>query len=160
MHSNDARGATITKSPTDPTTKLVASPLLVRTEGAEIGVRSKAIADLDTSISVFVLNQASEIIFNGDGGDTSPSRPSQRYGIEWTNKYRPNSWLTFDGDLALSHARFLGYDTVHSQAFASLTGYPQAHIGNAPGNYTNAPAVVASVGLMFEDKTGWFGGPR
>jgi hypothetical protein len=160
MHSNDARGATITESPTDPTTKLSASPLLVLTEGAEIGVRSKAIADLDTSISVFVLNQASEIIFNGDGGDTSPSRPSQRYGIEWTNKYRPNSWLTFDGDLALSHARFLGYDTVHSQAFASLTGYPQAHIGNAPGNYTNAPAVVASVGLMFEDKTGWFGGPR
>jgi outer membrane receptor protein involved in Fe transport len=161
MHSNDARGATITESLTDPTTKLGASPLLVRTEGAEIGVRSKAIADLDTSISVFVLNQASEIIFNGDGGDTSPSRPSQRYGIEWTNKYRPNSWLTFDGDLALSRARFLGYDTMQAQTFASLTAYPQAQIGNAPGSYiANAPAVVASVGLMLGDKTGWFGGPR
>jgi outer membrane receptor protein involved in Fe transport len=35
MHSNDARGATITEDPTDPTTKLSASPLLVPTQGAE-----------------------------------------------------------------------------------------------------------------------------
>jgi hypothetical protein len=161
MHSNDARGATINESPTDPTTKLAASPLLVRTEGAEVGVRSKAFAGLDTSVSVFVLNQASEIIFNGDSGDTSPSRPSQRYGIEWTNNYRPYSWLTFDGDLALSHARFLGYDTAQAANYASLAGYPQAQLGNAPGNYIpNAPAVVASVGLTLGEKTGWFGGPR
>ena len=56
MHSNDARGATITEVPTDPSTKLTPSPLLVRTEGAEVGVRSKAIAGLDTSISLFILN--------------------------------------------------------------------------------------------------------
>src|SRR5579883_3481004 len=34
MHSNDARGATITEEPTDPSMKLSASPLLVRTRGA------------------------------------------------------------------------------------------------------------------------------
>jgi len=90
MHSNDARGATISESPTYPTTKLSASPLLVRTEGVEVGVRSKAISGLDTSVSLFLLNQASEIVFQGDVGDTSASRPSQRYGVEWTNKYRPN----------------------------------------------------------------------
>ena len=69
------------------------SPLLVQTKGAEVGVRTKIVPGLDSSLSVFILDQASEIVFNGDAGDTSASRPSRRYGVEWTNKYRPNSWL-------------------------------------------------------------------
>jgi hypothetical protein len=161
MHSNDARGATTIESPTDPATKLTPSPLLVRTEGVEVGVRSKVLADLDTSLSLFLLDQASEIIFNGDAGDTSPSRPSQRYGIEWTNKYHPYSWLTVDGDLAWSHARFLGYDAAQAALYASLAGYPQAQIGNAPGNLIpNAPAIVASAGITLGEKAGWFGALR
>ena len=157
MHSNDARGTTITEEPTDPTMKLPASPLLVRTQGAEVGVRSKIIPGLDSSVSFFALDQASEIVFNGDAGDTSASRPSQRYGIEWTNKYHPSSWLTLDGDLALSHARFVGFDTEQAEVYASLAGFPQAQIGNAPGNYIpNAPAVVASAGITIGEKTGWF----
>ena len=87
----------------------------------------------------------------------SASRPSQRYGVEWTNKYHPYSWLTFDGDLALSHARFVGYDTEQADVYASLAGFPQAQIGNAPGNYIpNAPAIVASAGFTIGEKTGWF----
>jgi outer membrane receptor protein involved in Fe transport len=161
MHSNDARGATTIEAPTDPATKLTPSPLLVRTEGVEVGVRSKALANLDTSLSLFLLDQASEIIFNGDAGDTSPSRPSQRYGIEWTNKYHPYSWLTVDGDLAWSHARFLGYDAAQAALYASLAGYQQAQIGNAPGNFIpNAPAIVASAGITLGEKAGWFGALR
>jgi hypothetical protein len=161
MHSNDARGTTITEEPTDPSMKLSASPLLVRTRGAELGVRSRIIPALDSSISFFALDQASEIVFNGDAGDTSASRPSQRYGIEWTNKYHPNSWLTLDGDLALSHARFVGYDSAQADLYASLAGFPQAQIGNAPGNYIpNAPAIVASAGITVGGKTGWFGALR
>jgi outer membrane receptor protein involved in Fe transport len=157
MHSNDARGTTITEEPADPTMKLSASPLLVRTEGAEAGIRSKIIKGLDSSLSVFLLDQDSEIVFNGDAGNTSASRPSQRYGIEWTNKYQPYSWLTFDGDAALSHARFVGFDTQQAGLFASLAGFPQAQIGNAPGNYIpNAPAIVASAGITIGEKTGWF----
>ncbi len=161
MHSNDARGATITEEPTDPAQKQSASPLLVRTEGIETGIRTKIIPGLDSSVSVFLLDQASEIIFQGDAGDTSASRPSQRYGIEFTNKYHPVSWLTLDGDLALTHARFAGYDSEQAALYASLAGYPQAQIGNAPGNYIpNAPAMVASAGITLGEKTGWFGGLR
>jgi outer membrane receptor protein involved in Fe transport len=164
MHSNDARGATITEEPVDrvanPTaasSPLGASPLLVQTKGAEVGVRTKIIPGFDSSVSVFILDQASEIVFQGDAGDTSASRPSQRYGVEWTNKYHPYSWLTFDGDLALSHARFVGYDTEQADLYASLAGFPQAQIGNAPGNYIpNAPAIVASAGITIGEKTGWF----
>ena len=164
MHSNDARGATITEDPVDrvanPTavsSPLGASPLLVQTKGAEVGVRTKIIPALDSSVSVFILDQASELVFQGDAGDTSASRPTQRYGVEWTNKYHPYSWLTFDGDLALSHARFVGYDTEQADVYASLAGFPQAQIGNAPGNYIpNAPAMVASAGITIGEKTGWF----
>jgi outer membrane receptor protein involved in Fe transport len=164
MHSNDARGATITEEPVDrvanPTavsSPLGAAPLLVQTKGAEVGVRTKVVSGLDSSVSVFILDQASELVFNGDAGDTSASRPSQRYGVEWTNKYQPYSWLTFDGDLALSHARFVGYDSEQADLYASLAGFPQAQIGNAPGNYIpNAPAMVASAVITIGEKTGWF----
>ncbi|MDR3468487.1 MAG: TonB-dependent receptor [Xanthobacteraceae bacterium] len=161
MHSNDARGVTITEEPTDPAAKLSASPLLVRTKGAEVGVRTKVVPGLESSVSLFVLRQASEIVFNGDAGDTSASLPSQRYGVEWTNRYRPLSWLDLDADLALTHARFIGYDGAQAALYASLAGYPQAQFGNAPGNYIpNAPATVASAGITIGEKTGWFGALR
>ena len=158
MHSNDARGATITEDPTDPTTKLSASPLLVRTKGAEIGVRTKIVPGLDLSLSIFLLDQDSELVFNGDAGDTSASRPSRRYGMEWTNRYRPASWIDIDADLALSHARFVGFDSEQAAVYASLAGFPEAQIGNAPGNYIpNAPAIVASAGITLGERTGPFG---
>ena len=37
---------------------------------------------------------------------TEASRPSRRYGIEWANYYAPRPWLTLDGDVSLSNARF------------------------------------------------------
>jgi outer membrane receptor protein involved in Fe transport len=168
MHSNDVRGTTITEEPVDraqnstaASTPLGASPLLVRTRGAEIGIRTKAIANLDSSVSVFLLDQASELVFNGDGGDTSPSRPSQRYGVEWTNNYQPTRWLALDANIAATRARFVGFDDAQAQLYASLAGFPQAQIGNAPGNdIPNAPALVMSTGVTLGDKTGWFGALR
>jgi len=158
MHSNDVRGTVITEDPSDPSIKLGTSPLLVRTRGAEVGVRSKLVPGLDSSLSLFILDQASEIIFSGDAGDTQASRASERYGIEWTNNYRLSSWLAVDADLAMTHARFLGYDSDQAALYASLAGFPQAQLGNAPGNYIpNAPAIVASLGLTLGQQTGWFG---
>src|SRR5262249_6515623 len=108
MHSNDARGATVTEDPSDPDVKILAWPLWVRTRGAEVGVRTKLVPGLVSSVSLFALDQASEIVFSGDAGDTTASRASRRYGVEWTNSYRPKHWLEFDADLALTYARFVG----------------------------------------------------
>ncbi|MBR0868288.1 TonB-dependent receptor [Bradyrhizobium sp. YCK136] len=158
MHSNDARGATTTEDPSDPAIKLSPSPLLVRTRGAEVGVRSRIIPGLDSSFSVFILDQDSEILFSGDAGDTEATRASRRYGFEWTNHYRPKSWIDIDADLAMTHARFRGYDSDQAAVYAALAGYPEAQIGNAPGNYIpNAPPMVASAGITFGEKIGWFG---
>jgi len=113
---------------------------------------------LDSSVSLFIFDQASELLFTGDAGDTTASRPSERYGVEWTNRYRPVSWVDIDADLAMTHARFIGFDQDQAALFASLAGFPQSQIGNAAGDFIpNAPAVVASAGVTLGEQTGWFG---
>jgi hypothetical protein len=160
MHSNDARGATTTEDPSDPSTRLASSPLLVRTKGVETGVRTRIIPGLDSSLSLFLLDQDSEILFSGDAGDTEASLPSRRYGFELTNHYRPTSWIDVDADLAMTHARFVGFDNEQAATYASLAGTPEA-LGNAPGNYIpNAPAMIASAGITLGETTGWFGSLR
>ena len=160
FHSNDARGVTITESPTDGS-PLQPSPFLVQTQGAEVGLRTKIIPKLESSVSLFLLDSDSEILFSGDAGDTTASRPSRRYGIEWTNDYRPLSWLSLEADIAVTHARFRGDDPDQAALYASLAGFPAAQIGNAPGNYIpGAPAMIASAGIRLGEKTGWFSALR
>jgi hypothetical protein len=81
---------------------------VTRTRPKNISGGTKIIPKLDSSISLFLLDSASEILFLGDAGDTAASRPSRRYGIKWTNHYRPLSWLSFEADIAATHARFRG----------------------------------------------------
>lgn len=164
FHSNDARGVTITQTPTTDGSEgspLAPSPFLVRTQGAEVGIRTKAVPGLESTLSFFILDSASEILFSGDAGDTEASRPSRRVGFELTNSYKPVSWLSLDGDLAMTRARFNGYDSEQAALYESLAGYPQAQIGNAPGNFIpGAPNIVASAGIRFGEKTGWFSSLR
>ena len=49
-------------------------------EGAEIGVRTKAVPGLDSSVSLFYLHQDSELFFDGDTGDTTAgtAQPAHR----------------------------------------------------------------------------------
>lgn len=141
LHSNDIRGATITVDPSDKVTPLDRVPLLVRSKGAEIGIRTKAIEGLTSTIAVFVLDFDSELLFVGDAGTTEPSRPSRRVGIEWTNQYKVLPWMTLDFDLAYTRARFTNTDPVGDFI---------------PG----APAWVASGGVTFGGDSGWFGALR
>jgi hypothetical protein len=109
FHSNDARGTTITVDPQtgDPAARV--DPL-VRSKGAEIGVRSTLIPGLHTTVAFWYLKLDSELLFVGDAGITEPSRPSQRYGVEWTNFYRVAPWLVLDADFAFTHAEFTDDD--------------------------------------------------
>jgi outer membrane receptor protein involved in Fe transport len=160
FHSNDARGVTITESPIDGS-PVQASPFLVRTKGAEVGLRTKMIPGLTSAVSLFLLDSASEILFAGDAGNTVASRPSRRYGIEWTNDYHPLPWLSLEADIAATHARFRGDDPEKAALYASLAGFPAAQIGNAPGSYIpGAPTVIASAGIRLGEKTGWFSALR
>lgn len=138
LHSNDIRGATITVDPNDRVTPADRVPLLVRSRGGEVGIRTKAIDGLTSSVAVFVLDFDSELLFVGDAGTTEASRPSRRVGVEWTNKYKPLSWLTFDLDVAYTRARFTDFDPAGDRI---------------PG----APAWIGSAAITFGEETGWFG---
>jgi len=141
LHSNDIRGATISVDPNDRVTPLDRVPLLVRSKGAEIGIRTRTIPDLTSSLALFVLDFDSELLFVGDVGTTEPSRPSRRVGVEWTNKYRIQPWMTLDLDVAYTRARFTDFDPAGDRI---------------PG----APAWIASGGVTFGADTGWFGALR
>ena len=137
FHSNDARGATIT---TDPASGARAErvPFLVRQRGGEVGVRSTALEGWTTTLAVFGLDSASELVFAGDAGTTEASRASRRVGVEWTNRYSPRPWLLFDVDVAQTRARFRDDDPAWRYV---------------PG----APARIASASATIDPIPRWYG---
>ncbi len=101
FHSNDARGTT---QPVDPV-----SPL-VRTRASEIGVRWTWMPGWKSTLSLWQLKTASELLFVGDAGTTEPSRPSRRTGLEWGHFARVGEHVALDADLSWSRARFTDGD--------------------------------------------------
>ncbi len=140
FHSNDARGATIS---VDPATGAPADRVkpLVRAIGSELGVRAAPFKGFQTSVALWRLDLASELIFAGDAGTTEASRPSRRQGIEWANYYRPFGTVSFDFDLTLSKASFRNDDPAGSFI---------------PGSADR----TFSGGVTFGEKEGWSGGVR
>ena len=147
FHSNDARGATervkpkeFAADPTDPNAIASPSPALVRSRGGELGVRSEIVPGLQSSLALWQLQLGSELVFSGDAGDTQASRPSQRRGIEINNHYIALPWLLFDGDIAVSRARFTTDDSTTPGRFV-------------PGSVNT----VVSLGATVLDRGPWFG---
>jgi outer membrane receptor protein involved in Fe transport len=119
FHSNDARGTTArlaakSGDPADPVTPLV------RSKGAELGVRTEIVSGLQSSLALWELRLGSELLFVGDAGETTPSRASRRRGVEWNNRYRVNPWLLLDADFALSRARFTDDDPAGNRVPGSI----------------------------------------
>jgi hypothetical protein len=106
FHSNDARGVTISRDPVSGERVDPVDPL-VRTKGAEIGMRSNAVPDLTFTAALWVLDSDSEFVYVGDAGRTEAGPGSHRYGMELSAYYRPAKWFTLDGEYAWSHARFV-----------------------------------------------------
>ncbi|MES1254518.1 MAG: TonB-dependent receptor [Acidobacteriota bacterium] len=108
FHSNNALGTTLTRD-TGGNSVAPVTPL-VRAVGAEVGLRTVAVAHLQTTVSLWDLHLGSELVYNGDVGATEPGPASNRYGVELANYYSPHKWLVFDGDVSWSHARFTDGD--------------------------------------------------
>lgn len=109
FHSNDARGTTIRVDPVsgDPVDRV--DPL-VATQGAEIGARTTWVPGLQSTLAVWWLDLDSELLFIGDAGNTEATRPSQRYGVEIANYWRPLDWLTLDADVTFTESEFTDDD--------------------------------------------------
>lgn len=133
FHSNDARGVNAQTSPATP---------LVRTKGAEIGMRTRALESLQSSLSVWTMHSDSELVFAGDSGGTEATGPARRIGIEWANYWTPAPWFILDADVAFSRARYT--DAITSG-----------------GKYVpEAMEKVVSLGAVVNDYEGWFAGAR
>ncbi|WDE09073.1 TonB-dependent receptor [Thalassomonas viridans] len=105
FHSNDARGATIT---VDPNNGEAADPvdLMVRGEGAELGLRFIDTGRMNLSFGLWILELDSELLFVGDAGNTEAGRASRRKGVEFTGYYWFDDAFSADLELAWSRARF------------------------------------------------------
>ena len=167
FHSNDFRATTQRFSTSEVTEEFGYIPvqrngLLSASTGGEVGVKSKAIDKLESAATLFFIRTNQENIFEGDTGNTVIARGANRLGIEFTNHYRPLSWLAFEGDLTATHASFHGYDQEQTNLYWALL-QPDAFAwgawaGNAPGNYlVNATPVIATAALELGEATGWFG---
>ena len=111
FHSNDARGVLLRDDPATSTPgDGQAVDALVRSRGAEVGLRTTVLPGLQSTLSLWTLELDSELVFVGDAGTTEPNRGSRRHGIEFANHWRPLPWLVFDADLTTSRARFRGDD--------------------------------------------------
>jgi hypothetical protein len=105
FHSNDVRGATSGIHPVDASVvnKL---DLFAKSKGLELGLRTQASAGWSSALSLWQMHSSSELVFVGDEGVTEARGASRRYGLEWSNFFWAAEGLSFDADLAWSHARF------------------------------------------------------
>ena len=140
-HSNDARGVNATVSPRE-LEPVTASPGLVRSKGAELGLRTEIVPGLQTSLALWQLKLGSELVFSGDAGDTEASGASKRYGIELNNHYLATRWLLLDADIAISRARF---------------NEPQGDPANLGRSIPGSVDKVVSLGATVTDYGPWFG---
>ena len=140
FHSNDARGV-IYKY--DPVTgdSVDRAPALVGSYGKEMGVRTEVIPGLQSSLALWSLDSASELVYTADSGGTEINGASRRYGAELNNHYVFNEWLFLDADFARTHARFAN----------------ENDNGNMGEQIPNAVGKVASVGLAIHDLRKWSG---
>ena len=133
FHSNDVRAGTLTDIGA-----VVRPPFLVNSAGYEVGVRTSAIPHVQAAATLFQMSFESELTYNADAGATEAGRPGRRRGLELTAQYRPFRWIELNANVAISKARYTDGDP-------------------AGGHIEDAPALVASAGLLIDNLGPWFG---
>lgn len=147
FHSNDARGVTIM---TDPTTGGAADRVdpLVRTYGAEFGIRNESIPKLVNTLSFWMLRSDSELIYVGDAGTTEPGPGSQRYGVELSSYWRPTDWAMVD------------LEATYTDAHLRTENPPSQEIPNSIPYMLNAGITLGGQEGFFGSLRGRYVGPR
>ncbi len=168
FHSNDGRGTTETEvfnpryadNPTpggSATTPVSKDNPLVATRGADLGLRSTLIPQVQFTQSFFILDIDSELTFNGDTGDTSAGDPTRRYGSETAIYWEPLKHLVVDADYAYSHSRFrVRQDTVYGDQTATSTAPLEIFGYRIP----EAATSIFALGATYESPSGWFAAAR
>ena len=149
FHSNDVRGVFGFAAGQNTS----GSPLLSKTTGMELGLRSDIIPKVNLNISVFQQDFSSELSYNADVGSDNSSAPSRRMGLEISAQYHPYRWLELNTDLAFARPRY------RCPLNGSTSG-PCTGIGNPqnPGSYiADAPNFIYSAGVLVQNLGPWSG---
>ena len=131
FHSNDARGTTIRVDPKNGDSVARVDPL-VRSRGAEFGMRVTPVTGLRSTASVWLLNLDSELLFTGDAGITEPAAASRRRGVTFANFYRPVPELSLDADVSFARARFVGVEAGQANIPGALENVVAAGVTYTP----------------------------
>jgi TonB-dependent Receptor Plug Domain len=135
FHTNDARGIFNYESPdfVNGTAARFLTPgqpaePIARSRGCEIGTKTQLIPNLTTTAALWYLKLQSELVFDPFGITAAEDvrGPSDRYGIELSNTYRFERWLTFDCDWSASQAHFTTTDFNDAVGPAGGNDVPQA----------------------------------
>jgi hypothetical protein len=133
FHSNDARGVT---TRIDPVSGDAVDPVtpLARAYGAETGIRTQAIPGLTSTFALWYLQSDSELVYVGDAGTNEAGDASERYGIEWSNYWRPESWISVDTEISVSDAYFIPSGDVVENS-VPVTGAAGLTLGGLTGPF-------------------------
>jgi outer membrane cobalamin receptor len=149
FHSNDVRGVFGFAAGQNTS----GTPLLSKTTGLELGLRTNLIPNVNLDIALFQQDFSSELSYNADVGSDDSSGPSRRQGLEVSAQYHPARWLELNTDLAFSKPRY------RCPATGSDSG-PCAGIGSPdnPGSYiADAPNFIYSAGVLVHNLGRWSG---
>lgn len=144
FHSNDIRSVSGTVLLENIPGFANPTPLLVKVDSEEVGLRTDIIPLTHIQFAAFLLHVQSEQTYDQDQGEDVPGAPSRRYGFELSGQVRPRPWLEVNADLSYSHAR---YNTASLADFGDIGPY-----------IPNAPELVGSFGVLVDNLGPFYGG--
>ena len=112
---------------------------MATSRGAETGIRSNFINGLNSTLALWWLESNQELVFVGDAGTTEVNGKSERYGVEFTNYYKPTECLTLDADFAFTSAHFA----------QTPQGASNNYIPNSVGTVITAGATIVAPNGLF-----------
>ena len=143
FHSDDVRGVFGTVPGEGIPLAGGPTPLLARTTGKEIGLRSDILPKVNLQLALFEQDFGSELAYNPDVGQDEAGAPSRRKGVEVSAQYHPFHWLELNTDLAFSRPRYRGDNL--------------AAFGLAGPYIADAPNFIYSAGILVDDLGPWSG---
>ncbi len=105
FHSNDVRGATITLDPASGDA-VGDVPALVRSDGAELGLRFEDGERFNATLTAFWLELDSELVYVGDAGATEVNDATERIGFEGALFWQATEWLALNAAYTVTDAEF------------------------------------------------------
>ncbi|WP_298692585.1 TonB-dependent receptor [uncultured Sphingomonas sp.] len=143
FHSDDVRGVFGTVPGEGIPLAGGPTPLLARTKGEEIGLRTDIIPKVMLQLALFQQDFGSELVYNPDIGQDEAGAPSRRKGVEVSAQYHPFRWLELNTDLAFSRPRYRTGDL--------------AAFGLAGSYIADAPDFIYSAGILVDGLGTWSG---